>query len=65
MLLYAFRCVADPGSGAFWTPGSGIRNSFLTDPGAETHVFELQNFFSFVVSVSDPGWVKIRIRDSG
>ncbi len=25
--------VADPGSGAFLTPGSGIRNRFFPDPG--------------------------------
>jgi hypothetical protein len=26
--------VADPGSGAFLTPGSGIRNRFFPDPGS-------------------------------
>jgi hypothetical protein len=26
--------VADPGSGAFLTPGSGIRNRFFSDPGS-------------------------------
>jgi len=44
----------DPGSGAFLTPGSGIRNRFFLllflDPGSE---------------IRDPGWVKIRIRDPG
>ncbi len=30
----------DPGSGAFLTPGSGIRNRFFPDPGSQTHVFE-------------------------
>jgi hypothetical protein len=25
----------DPGSGAFLTPGSGIRNRFLPDPGSQ------------------------------
>jgi hypothetical protein len=24
----------DPGSGAFFTPGSGIRNGFFPDPGS-------------------------------
>ncbi len=27
-----FHSVADPGSGAFLTPGSGIRNRFIPDP---------------------------------
>jgi hypothetical protein len=26
--------VADPGYGAIWTPGSGIRNKFFPDPGS-------------------------------
>jgi hypothetical protein len=40
----------DPGSGAFLTPGSGIRNGFIPkwvysgsrilDPGSQTHIFE-------------------------
>jgi|LakMenEpi03Aug12_release.lakeMendotaPanAssembly.Ray.scaffolds.fasta_scaffold1521903_1 hypothetical protein len=30
----------DPGSGAFLTPGSGIRNRFFQDPGSQTHIFE-------------------------
>ncbi len=37
----------DPGSGAFLTPGSGIRNRFfpdpgsrISDPGSQTHIFE-------------------------
>ncbi len=30
----------DPGSGAFLTPGSGIRNRFFPDPGSQTHIFE-------------------------
>jgi len=25
----------DPGSSAFWTPGSGIRNRFFPDPGSD------------------------------
>jgi hypothetical protein len=29
-----------PGSGAFLTPGSGIRNKFFPDPGSQTHIFE-------------------------
>ncbi len=32
--------VADPGSDALLTPGSGIRNRFFPDPGSQTHVFE-------------------------
>jgi hypothetical protein len=37
-----FNSVADPGSGAFLTPGSGIRNRFfrISDPGSQTHIFE-------------------------
>jgi hypothetical protein len=41
------RSVADPdpGSYAFLTPGSGIRNRFfsgsrISDPGSQTHIFE-------------------------
>ncbi len=30
----------DPGSGAFLTPGSGIRNRFIPDPGSQTDIFE-------------------------
>ncbi len=30
----------DPGSGAFLTPGSGIRNRFFPDPGSQTLTFE-------------------------
>jgi hypothetical protein len=32
----------DPGSGPFLTPGlgSGIRNRRISDPGAQTHIFE-------------------------
>ncbi len=40
----------DPGSGAFLTPGSGIRNRFfpdpgsrIPDPGSQDHIFD--NFF--------------------
>jgi hypothetical protein len=29
----------DPGSGAFLTPGSGIRNRFFPDPGSQDHIF--------------------------
>jgi hypothetical protein len=32
--------IQDPGSGAFLTPGSGIRNRFFPDPGSQTHTFE-------------------------
>jgi hypothetical protein len=30
----------DPGSGAFLTHGSGIRNRFFPDPRSQTHIFE-------------------------
>jgi hypothetical protein len=29
----------DPGSGAFLTPGSRIRNRFFPDPGSQIHIF--------------------------
>jgi hypothetical protein len=34
--------VADPGSGAFLTPGSGIgfSESRISDPGSQTYIFE-------------------------
>jgi hypothetical protein len=38
ILLWA--SVADPGYGAFLTPGSGIRNRFFPDPGSQSHIFE-------------------------
>jgi hypothetical protein len=47
--LNNFSSVADPdpGSDAFLTPGSGIRNRFfpdpgprILDPGSQTHIFE-------------------------
>jgi hypothetical protein len=39
---YIVCSVADPepGSDAFLTPGSGIRNRFFPDPGSQTHIFE-------------------------
>jgi len=49
----------DPGSGAFLTPGSGIRNRFFPDPGSQipdpesyTHIFE---------SLATIFWLKISI----
>jgi hypothetical protein len=30
----------DPGSGAFLTPGSGIRKKPIPDPGSQIHIFE-------------------------
>ncbi len=40
----------DPGSVAFWTPGSGILDRFFLDPGSQTHIFErLETIF----------WVKV------
>jgi hypothetical protein len=30
----------DPGSDAFLTPESGIRDRFFPDPGSRTHIFE-------------------------
>jgi len=44
--------VADPGFGAFMTPGSGIRKRFFPDPGSLTHI--LESFVTFF-------WVKISI----
>jgi hypothetical protein len=42
ILQYAvFPSVADPGSGAFLTPGSWIWNMFFLDPGSQTHIFEM------------------------
>jgi hypothetical protein len=32
--------VADPGSCAFLTPGSGIGFFRISDPGSQTHIFE-------------------------
>jgi len=45
--------VADPGSSAFLTPGSGIWDRFSPDPGSPTHVLEsLKTFYpSFVAYV--------------
>ncbi len=51
LLLLNYSSVADPdpdpGSGAFLTPGSGIRKRFfldpgfrISDPGSQTHIFE-------------------------
>jgi hypothetical protein len=37
--------IRDPGSGAFLTPGSGIRNRFFPDPGSQIHIFELSDNF--------------------
>ena len=37
MLLIRIR---DLGSGAFLTPGSGIRDRFFPDPGSQTHIFK-------------------------
>jgi hypothetical protein len=42
----------DPGSGAFLTPGSGIRNRVFPDPGSQTHIFE---------SIVTIFWVKISL----
>jgi hypothetical protein len=42
-LLYTIwlpiRSVADPGSGAFLTPGSGMRFFQIPDLGSQTHIF--------------------------
>ncbi len=32
--------IQDPGSGAFLTPWSGIRNRFFPDPGSQIYIFE-------------------------
>ncbi len=37
--------VADPGSGAFLTLGSGIGLYQIQDPGSQTHVWELSDNF--------------------
>jgi len=37
---FLYGSVADPGSGAFLTTGSGILNRFFPDPGSQTHIFE-------------------------
>jgi hypothetical protein len=39
---YDFLSVADPdpGSGAFLTPGSGIRNRVFPDPGSQDHILK-------------------------
>jgi hypothetical protein len=36
----------DPGSGAFLTPGSGIRNRFFPDPGSQTYTFLGKKFYN-------------------
>jgi hypothetical protein len=41
--------VADPGLGAFLTPGSGIRDKFSPDPGSPTHIFESLVTISWVI----------------
>ncbi len=40
--ISAFSSVADPdpGSGAFLTPGFGIRTGFFPDPGSQDHIFK-------------------------
>ncbi len=38
--LYFSVADPDPGSGAFLTPRSGIRNRFFPDPGSQTYIFE-------------------------
>jgi hypothetical protein len=40
-LIFRATSVAhpDPGSGAFLTPRSGIRNRFFSDPGSQTDIF--------------------------
>jgi hypothetical protein len=42
----------DPGSGAFLTPGSVIRNRFFPDPGSQTRIFE-----SLLTTVKSPNFV--------
>ncbi len=49
-LLSLYSSVADPGSGAFLTPGSGIRNRFFPDPRSRipkpyTGIWELGDNF--------------------
>jgi hypothetical protein len=71
--------VADPGSGAFLTPGSGIRDpgwveSQHPDPGSGIKFLELRNHFFVIFGVkilkffdADPGsgMETVRIRDPG
>jgi hypothetical protein len=60
MQRYSYLCTdiltsvadPDPGSGAFLTPGTGIRDRFFPDPGSLTHILE-----SFVTIF----WVKSSI----
>jgi hypothetical protein len=53
-LTYIYASVADPdpGSGAFLTPGSGIRKGFIPDPGSQTHIFEILVTTTFWVKSS-------------
>jgi hypothetical protein len=37
--LNFIHSVADPGSGAFFVLGSGIRNRFFPEPGSQAHIF--------------------------
>jgi hypothetical protein len=59
--------VADPGSGAFLTPGSGIGDGekiWIRDQQPGPYFLELRNFNS-LMQIWDPGWKKFKsgIRD--
>jgi hypothetical protein len=47
--------VADPGSDAFLTTGSGIRNRLFPDPGSQTHIFESLVTIFWVKTSINPG----------
>jgi hypothetical protein len=42
--------IRDPGSGAFLTPGSGIRNRFIPNPGSQAHILRAKRQFFCVKS---------------
>jgi hypothetical protein len=58
--------IRDPGSGAFLTPGSGIRNRFfpdpgsrISDPGSQDHIFKsFDNFLGKKVLYIFENWPK-------
>jgi hypothetical protein len=53
----------DPGSGAFLTPGSRIRNRFFPDPGSQTHIFEsLVTIFWVKSSIIFENWPKFLLQ---
>jgi hypothetical protein len=76
IVIFAFFSVADPGSGAFLTPGSGMGKKIrirIWDEQSESYFRELRNNFcvkhfkdiSSFMRIRDPGWKKFvsEIRD--